>query len=167
MRNLFIFFVILMCSACSLNHGKPIATLQYSKIEQFRDTSIYQIYFTSDIAILELFKSRIGEGFVCSLEDDMDFSQGHHIRRSGFGFVDKVMDNPQNIYKADVIFSESESGKGGEKYLQGETLTPLLESRDYFSCVFRVHTTTYKTYFSNVMRVPTRELLKAANKTKI
>ncbi|WP_177319034.1 hypothetical protein [Pseudomonas sp. GM102] len=164
MRKLFIFFVILMCSACSLNHGKPIATLQYSKIEQFGDTSIYQIYFTSDIAILELFKSRIGEGLVCSLEDDMDFSQAHHIRRSGFGFVERVVDDPQVTYKADVIFRESESGKGGEKYLQGEALVPLLEGRDYFSCVFRVHTTTYKTYFSNIMHVPSGELLKAATK---
>ncbi|WP_454846359.1 hypothetical protein [Pseudomonas farris] len=164
MRKLFLFFVILMSSACSLNHGKPIATLQYSKTEQFLDISIYQIYFTSDIAILDLFKSRIGEGLVCSLEDDMDFSQAHHIRRSGFGFVEKVVGNPQATYKADVIFSESESGKGGEKYLQGETLVPLLEGRDYISCVFRVHTTTYKTYFSNVMHVPAGELVKAAAK---
>ena len=55
MRKLCIFFVILMCSACSLNHGKPIATLHYSKVEQLRDTGIYQVYFTSDVAILGLF----------------------------------------------------------------------------------------------------------------
>lgn len=94
----------------------------------------------------------------------MDFSQAHHIRRSGFGFVERVMDDPQVTYKADVIFSESESSKGGENYLQGEALVPLLEGRDYFSCVFRVQTTTYKTYFSNIMHVPTGELLKAATK---
>lgn len=164
MRKLCLFFVILMCSACSLNHGKSIATLHYSKVEQLRDTGIYQVYFTSDVAILGLFKSRIGEGLVCSLEDDMDFSQAHRIRRSGFGFVERVVDSPQEIYKADVIFSESESGKGGEKYLQGEALVPLLRGRDYISCVFRVHTTTYKTYFSNLMYVPVGELLKAATK---
>lgn len=164
MRKVLLFLVILMSTACSSNHGKPEATLEYSSVEELRSTGLYQIYFTSDIDVVQLFKSRIGQGLVCALEDDLDFTEAHHIKRSGFGLVEPVAGDLPLQYRANVIFSESESGNGGEKYLEGETLVPLLKQRDFISCVFRVQTTTYKTYFSKIMRVPTAELLKAATK---
>jgi hypothetical protein len=151
---------MLVLSACSLNHGRPIATLQISKVEQLRNTGIYQIYFASDIDLLGLFKSSIGQGLICSLSDDLDFSQAHHIKQSGFGLVEEVSAEP-GLYRADVIFSESEKSSGGERYLQGDTLAPFLMKKDSIVCLFRVHSTTYTTYFSNVMKVPSKELLKA------
>ncbi|WP_283188810.1 hypothetical protein [Pseudomonas sp. PMCC200344] len=164
MHKVFLFLTILMSASCSLNHGRPIATLEYSSVKELRNTGLYQIYFTSDVELLQLFKSRIGEGLVCSLEDDLDFTEAHHIKRSGFGLVGKVIEPASLLYRANVIFSESESGKGGEDYLEGEALILLLKKRDFISCVFRVHTTTYNTYFSKVMHVPTAELLKAISK---
>ncbi|MHC8396193.1 hypothetical protein ACYZT8_21500 [Pseudomonas sp. LB3P93] len=164
MHKIFLFLTILMSASCSLNHGRPIATLEYSSVKELRSTGLYQIYFTSDVELLGLFKSRIGEGLVCSLEDDLDFTEAHHIKRSGFGLVEKEIELGPMLYRANVIFSESESGKGGEDYLDGEALVPLLKKRDFISCVFRVHTTKYNTYFSKIMRVPTAELLKAVSK---
>lgn len=160
MKRLSFFALMLLVSACSLNHGRPIATLKISKVEQFRNTGIYQIYFTSDIELLGLFKSSIGQGLVCSLNDDLDFAQAHHIKQSGFGFVEKVSAEPA-LYRADVIFSESEKSSGGERSLQGDTLAPFLMKRDSIACLFRVHSTTYTTYFSNLMQVPSKELLNA------
>lgn len=164
MHKFFLFLTILMSASCSLNHGRPIATLEYSSVKELRNTGLYQIYFTSDVELLQLFKSRIGEGLVCSLDADPDFTEAHHIQRTGFGLVEKVIEPAPLLYRANVIFSESESGKGGEDYLEGEALILLLKKRDFISCVFRVHTTTYNTYFSKVMRVPTAELLKAISK---
>ncbi|MGE8098506.1 hypothetical protein [Pseudomonas fluorescens] len=164
MHKFLLLIFMLMCASCSLNHGKPIATLEYLSVDELRKTGIYQVYFDSDVAILDLFKSRIGEGLVCSLEDDLDFSQAHHIKLSGFGLVELVKDKGQANYRANMIFTDSEEGKGGEIYLEGDTLKPLLLKRDYISCVFRVHTTPYKTYFSKIMHVPTADLLKAINK---
>lgn len=159
--------LILICASCSLNHGKPIATLEYSGVERFQSSRIYQIYFTSDVAILDLFESRIGQGLVCALEDDIDFSMAHHIYRSGAGSVELVGDTVGEGYRSEVMFSESAEGKGGEFILGGDDLSRLLMKRDYISCVFRAHTTTYKTYFSNVMHVPTADLLRAVNKKPI
>jgi len=163
-RKVLLCLFILMSAGCSLNHGKPEATLEYLSVEALRNTGLYQIYFSSDVDVLQLFKSRIGQGLVCALEDDLDFTEAHHIKRSGFGLVEPVAGDLPLRYRANVIFRESESGKGGENYLDGETLVPLLKRCDFISCVFRVQTTTYKTYFSKVMRVPTSELLKAATK---
>lgn len=164
MQKVLLFLIILMSAACSLNHGKPEANLEYSSVEELRSTGLYQIYFTSDVDVLQLFKSRIGQGLLCALEDDLDFTEAHHIKRSGFGLVEPVAGDLPLRYRANVIFSESESGNGGENYLEDETLIPLLKQREFISCVFRVHTSTYQTYFSKVMRVPTTELLKAATK---
>lgn len=161
MHKFFLFLAILMSASCSLNHGRPVATLEYASVNELRNTGIYQVFFNSDVELVGLFKSRIGEGLVCSLEGDLDFSEAHHIKRSGFGLVEKVSESAPSLYRANVIFSESESGKGGENYLEGEALIPLLKKRDFISCVYRVHTTTYNTYFSQVMHVPTAELLKA------
>nr|WP_253912139.1 hypothetical protein [Pseudomonas sp. CVAP\ len=147
-----------------MNHGKPIATLEYSGVERFQNSRIYQIYFTSDVAILDLFKSRIGQGLVCALEDDVNFSMAHPIYRSGVGSVELAGNTVGEGYRSEVMFSESAEGKGGEFILGGNDLSRLLMKRDYISCVFRVHTTSYKTYFSTVMRVPTADLLKAMNK---
>lgn len=160
MRKIFLMLLILVVSGCSLYHGRPIATLEFSKVERFRDTDMYQVYFTSDVEILGLFKSYIGEGLVCSLSEDLDFSQAHHIKQSGFGLVEKVSAEPA-LYRANVIFSESEKSSGGERYLQGDTLAPFLTKKDSIACLFRVHSTTYTTYFSNLMHVPSKELLNA------
>lgn len=160
MRVLSLLVLILITSACSLNHGRPVANLEYTKTERLRSTGIYQVYFSSDVELLGLFKSSIGQGLVCSLTDDLDFSQSHQIKQSGFGFVERLSADSL-LYRADVIFDESVDGKGEERRLKGETLAPFLSARDTISCVFKVHSTTYKTYFSKIMHIPSADLLKS------
>ncbi len=158
MRFITLAVMILMVSACSLNHGRPIANLQYSKTDRLRSTGIYHIYFSSDVELLQLFKSSIGQGLVCSLTDDQDFSQAHRIKQSGFGFIERVSTDSL-LYRADVLFDEQVDDKGEERRLKGDSLVPFLKSRDSISCVFRVHSTTYKTYFSKIMHVPSVDLM--------
>ncbi|WP_033064279.1 hypothetical protein [Pseudomonas sp. GM18] len=153
--------VIALCASCSLNHGKPIATLIYSDVDELRDTGIYQVRFTSDVALLDLFQSSIGQGLICAVDDDLDFAVAHQIKRSGYGLVERIEGDAVYKYQADVIFRESTGEKGAEIFPEGEALSRWLTNRSYISCVFRVHTTTYKTYFSNVMRVPTVDLVRA------
>ncbi|MFC6693786.1 hypothetical protein ACFQD2_26450 [Pseudomonas lini] len=120
--------------------------------------------FTSDVAILELFKSSIGQGLICAVDDDLDFAVAHQIKRSGYGLVERIEDNSVYKYQADVIFREFTGEKGAEVFPEGEALSRWLTNRSYISCVFRVHTTTYNTYFSNVMRIPTVDLVQAIDK---
>ncbi|TKJ84681.1 hypothetical protein PkoCFBP13504_12145 [Pseudomonas koreensis] len=95
---------------------------------------------------------------MCSLTNDQDFSQAHRIKQSGFGFIERVSTDSL-LYRADVLFDEQVDDKGEERRLKGDSLVPFLKSRDSISCVFRVHSTTYKTYFSKIMQVPSVDLM--------
>ncbi|WP_064616615.1 hypothetical protein [Pseudomonas sp. GR 6-02] len=164
MRNFVFCLFMVLCASCSSKHGRPIATLHYEKVETSPSGNSYQIRFTSDTELLGLFKSKIGEGLVCALEDDLDFSVGHYIKRSGRGTVEFVKDSSGEHYISMILFREAEELQGKETILTGQALREILDKREFMLCTFRVHTTRYKTYFSNVMRVPTADLLKAAAK---
>lgn len=164
MSRFFLMFLLVACSACSMNHGKPIAGLVYSGVEELEDTGIYQIRFHSDVQILELFKSHISQGLVCAVDDDLDFSVAHTLRRSGFGLVERDEKGTPNDYKAEVIFRESTGEKGAEFFPGGPELGRWIATKPFISCVFRTHTTTYKTYFSEIIRVPTTDLARAINR---
>jgi hypothetical protein len=147
-----------------MNHGKPPAKLFYSGVDELEDTGIYQVRFRADVEILELFKSHISQGLVCAVDDDLDFSVAHQISRSGFGLVERDERGAANEYKADVIFRESTGEKGAEIFPEGPVLSRWFMKRPFISCAFRVHTTPYKTYFSEIMRVPTDDLARAINR---
>ncbi|MHC8345366.1 hypothetical protein [Pseudomonas sp. RT6P73] len=164
MRGFVFCILAALCSSCSSNHDRPIATLNYESVEITPSGNAYQIIFTSDIDLLGLFKSRIGEGLVCALEDDLDFSIGHYIKRSGRGTVEFVKAPEGGHYVSKIIFREAEEVQGKETILAGHALNEVLAKREFVICTFRVHTTPYKTYFSNNMRVPTVDLLKASTK---
>ncbi|QXI16417.1 hypothetical protein [Pseudomonas hamedanensis] len=164
MSRFFLMLLLLICSACSMNHGKPAAKLSYSGVEELEDTGIYQVRFRADVEILELFKSHISQGLVCAVDDDLDFSVAHQIKRSGFGLVERDERGKENEYKADVIFRESTGKKGAEIFPEGAVLSRWFTKRPFISCVFRAHTTPYKTYFSEIMRVPSADLARAINR---
>lgn len=164
MRNFVFCIFVVLCSSCSSNHGRPIATLNYEKVEITPSGNAYQISFTSDTDLLGLFESKIGEGLVCALEDDLDFSIGHYIKRSGRGSVEFVKDSSGDHYVSKVLFREAGELQGTETILAGHALREILYKREFMACTFRVHTISYKTYFSNVMRVPTADLLRATTK---
>ncbi|WP_237142957.1 MULTISPECIES: hypothetical protein [Pseudomonas] len=156
----FVFYIFVsLCASCSFNHGRAIATLNYSGVEHTPGSVAYQIGFTADTDLLGLFESAIGEGLVCALEDDVDFSIGHYIKRSGRGAVEYVKDPVGGHYVSRVMFRETGESEGEENLLTGEALGEVLKTREFIVCSFRVHTTKYKTYFSNPMPVPTSDLL--------
>jgi len=161
MRSFVFCIFVVLCTSCSSNHGRPIATLNYENVDVTPSGNAYQISFTSDVDLLGLFKSKIGEGLVCALEDDLDFSIGHYIKRSGRGAVEFVKGPEGDHYVSRVIFREAGETQGKETILTGHALSEVLNKREFMICTYRVHTTPYKTYFSNNMRVPTADLLKA------
>ncbi len=164
MSRFFLMGLLVICSGCSMNHEKPAAKLFYSGVDELEDTGIYQVHFLADVELLELFTSHISQGLVCTVDDDVDFSVGHQIKRSGFGLVERDESGAANEYKADVIFRESTGEKGAEIFPEGPVLNRWFTNRRFISCVFRVHTTPYKTYFSQIMRVPTADLARAINR---
>jgi hypothetical protein len=159
------FFVILFATifsvSCSTNHGRPTATLHFGTVEITPSGFGFLMTFTSDIDLLALFGPAIGEGLVCALEDDQDFSIGHYLKRSGRGSVRFIDDTTGGHYESKVIFREAGELQGQENILGGKALRDVLVKREFIVCAFRVNTTGNRTYVSNVMHVPASDLVQA------
>jgi len=164
MRKCLIFFVVLLCSSCSSDHGQPIATLSYEGVSITPSGYGYKISFTSDTDLLALLGDSIGDGLVCALEDDLDFSIGHYLKRSGRGSVRYVNDSTGGHYDSTVIFRKSEDSQGQESILGKKELRNVLAVRDFVVCTYRVNNSEHRTYFSKLMRVPTKDFLNEIDK---
>lgn len=160
-RFFLIVFTLVFTASCSTDHGRPIATLVYDRVEMTPSGIGFLISFTSDTDILSLFGPAIGEGMVCALEDDHDFSIGHYLKRSGRGSVRFVDDTTGGHYQSKLIFREAGQSPGEETLLSGKALRDVLIKRASMTCAFRVHTTGNRTYLSNPMLVPTADLVQA------
>jgi hypothetical protein len=162
MKRLFvILFTMAFLVSCSTDHGRPIATLSYDRVEVTQGSLGFRISFTSDTDLLALFGPAIGEGLVCALEDDIDFSIGHYLKRSGRGSVRFIDDTTGGHYESKVIFREAGELQGEELILGGKALRDVLVKKEFIACAFRVHTTSNRTYISNIMHVPTNDLVRA------
>ena len=121
MRKFALFVVISLCAACTV-HNKPAANIQFSRMESIKESykigqiegvaKTYKLYFTSDIDILNLFKSGGGlvtKRLICALEDDTAFSVKHTIERTAEGGISsngsKLHDANEFGYVSDIVFS--------------------------------------------------------------
>ncbi|MBK5528253.1 hypothetical protein JFT86_15040 [Pseudomonas sp. TH06] len=160
MNRFFLALAVLLCCSCSSNHGRPIAALDYKSVSISPSRSSFFISFSSNTDLLGLFQSKIGEGLVCALGDDLDFSIGHYQKLYGNGIVETSESASKGKYIARVIFRETGEVQGKERILDGDALRGALMANDFVVCTFRVNTTKYKTYFSEFMRIPSKDFLK-------
>ncbi|WP_426233981.1 hypothetical protein [Pseudomonas sp. TWP3-2] len=160
-RLLIILFLTAFSVSCSTERQRPVATLSYDRVEVTKSGFGFLISFTSDTDLLALFGPAIGEGVVCALEDDLDFSIGHYLTRSGRGSVNFVNDATGGHYESKVIFREVGDVQGQEVILGGTALREVLLRKEYITCVFRVRTTSNRTYVSNLMQVPVADIVNA------
>jgi hypothetical protein len=162
MKRFFVtLFALAFLVSCSTDHGRPVATLSYDRAEVTQGSLGILISFTSDTDLLALFGPAIGEGLVCALEDDLDFSIGHYLKRSGRGSVRFINDTTGGHYESKVIFREAGKLQGEELILGGKALRDVLVKKEFIACAFRVHTTSNRTYVSSIMHVPTIDLVQA------
>lgn len=163
MRNLILCVVLVLCSSCAMNHGKPIAHLQYFGVERYLDRGIYQVRFSSDVDVVNLFKSKISQTLLCSLGGDFDFVAPHSASRYGEGFIESEMSSAGPVFRADVLFLERKSDTS-EKIIEGEALRSLLVGQESIVCKVRINSYSYKIYLSEDMKVPTTDLLREIDK---
>lgn len=163
MRNIILCVALLLCSSCAMNHGKPIARLQYIGVERYLDRGIYQVRFSSDVDVVSLFKSKISQTLLCSFDSDFDFSAPHSAGIYGEGFIEPEMPSVGPVFRADVLFLERKNDTS-EKVIEGEALKPLLVGRESLVCRVRINSYSYKIYLSEDMKVPTADLLREVEK---
>ncbi|WP_085578095.1 MULTISPECIES: hypothetical protein [unclassified Pseudomonas] len=160
-RVFVVLLTFLLTASCTYNHGRPAAVLYYQNVEITPSGFAFLMRFTSDADLFSLVGPSIGEGLVCGLEDDLDFSIGHYLKRSGRGSVEFVNDSTGGHYESRIMFRESGEAQGEEAILSGEALRDILVKRPFIVCAFRAHASSYSTYFSNAMNVPTADLIRA------
>lgn len=161
--RLLLCLVLMMCASCAMNHGKPIAELDYIGVERYQDKRIYQVSFASNVDVVNLFKSKISQTLICSLDGDTDFSVAHRIHQYGEGLIEPVQRGSGWVFKADLIFSEVKSSTS-DAVMRSETLRSLLARQASIACKVRINAYSYKTYFSEVMQVPSADLLREIDK---
>lgn len=157
--RLLLCLMFMLCASCAMNHGKPIAKLEYVSVERYQDKRIYQVSFTSNVDVVNLFKSKISQTLICSLDGDTDFSVAHRIHQYGEGFIETVQQGGEQVFKADLIFSEVKSSTN-DAVMKSEALSSLLAEQASITCKVRINAYSYKTYFSEEMQVPTKDLLR-------
>ena len=157
----YIALAFLLCCSCTSNHGRPIAKLDFESVAMTPSASSFFVRFSSDTDLLTLFQSRIGQELVCALDGDADFSIGHYQKRYGSGIVELSGNASKGNYISRVIFRETGAVRGKQRILAGDELRRALRVSDVVVCVFRVHTTKYKTYFSDFMRIPAMDFIRA------
>ncbi|WP_139834515.1 MULTISPECIES: hypothetical protein [unclassified Pseudomonas] len=163
MRNIILCMAFLLCTSCAMNHGKPIAHLQYVGVERYLDRGIYQVRFSSDVDVVNLFKSKVSQTLLCSFEGDFDFSAPHSAGRYGEGFIEPEISSAGPVFRADVLFFERKNDTS-EKIIEGEVLRSLLVGRESIACKVRINSYSYKIYLSEDMEVPTADLLREIDK---
>lgn len=156
-------FLLCMCvvAGCTFKQSKPPANLQFSKIERVGNAPLYDLHFSSDIDILGPYKSLIGVGLLCALEDDTDFSEGHQMKRFMSGGVSDDASGSHLDFVSPVVFSESVANGNSERHLTPAEIRKLLVDKKQLPCKFFASATMIDTYFSNVMYVPVESIVRA------
>ncbi|MFJ5287309.1 hypothetical protein ACIP66_26190 [Pseudomonas sp. NPDC088429] len=155
--RLLLLLVFLACTSCAMNHGKPIAKITYSGVERYQDTRIYQVSFKSDVDVLDLFKSRISQTLLCSLNGDTDFSVAHRIDQYAEGMIERK--SSANEFKADLLFSQVKDASS-DSVMSSDQMKAVLQQKKTIVCKVRVNAYSYKTYFSESMEIPSADLLR-------
>ncbi|MBV4474266.1 hypothetical protein [Pseudomonas botevensis] len=148
-------------AGCTFKQAKPPANLQFSKIERVGNTPLYDLHFSSDIDILGPYKSLIGVGLLCALENDDDFSEGHQMKRFMRGGVSDDSSGSHLDFVSQVVFSESVANGNSERNLTPAEIKKLLGNKKQVTCKFFASATMIDTYFSNVMYVPVESIIHA------
>jgi len=166
MFRFFLIGLVLLCSGCAKGHGKPIAALNYDSISAQTDAGFYDLRFSSNVDLLNLFGP--GEGLVggmmyCALGDDVDFSVGHFMKTLASGFVEHDAQNNGGdgfAFVAALSFSETLDEGTTTLALSDEAIRSLVADKRSIPCQYVATIYGAKPYHSETFQVPTADLLR-------
>jgi hypothetical protein len=164
-RALIISFMVL-CSACAKDHGKPIASLSYDAITARPGTDLYDVRFTADVDLLNIFDASehpIGGRLRCALSNDHDFSIDHVMAQSARGPIarDTLRKSTNGFaFVATVFFTETLDDGTSDRTLKGAELNDLIASTPAIPCKYIMAAHNFKPYYSKLLMVPTKDILR-------
>ncbi|WP_347904919.1 hypothetical protein [Pseudomonas purpurea] len=174
MKLLSIMIAFLLCASCVRSHDFKPAHLEFVSIENRERGVFYEVRFTSDIELLELYwrekgAGRSGQIFICALADDTDFSVEHTIAQFGVGLVrrdEEYAGRDGFGYVADISFEETRNKRTTSVYLDKKVLAGLLASKKAIPCKVVATASGYKPYYTESLYIPTGQILEEMHKRK-
>ena len=151
----------------------PIAKLQYVNISKASDGN-YQLKFTSDQPLLDLFAENKHQRVVhatlkCALGADQNFDIENDMKHRAEGGFEKVgttraEGQMPHMFDATIHFWESgPTENNGDQYIGKEALAVLLKDKATIPCMVRMTVNFSSPYYSEIMQVPTGDLIAVAN----
>lgn len=170
MKKVLLIALIVLCSACAKDHGKPIASLSYSAITARPGTGLYDIRFTADIDLLNLFdvnENLIGGRLRCALSHDNDFSVDHVMAQSARGPIERAAPPKSEgdfVFIATVFFTETLDNGTSDRTLEGAELNRIFSSKQAIPCKYIVTAYKFKPYYSGTLLIPVMDILREINR---
>lgn len=169
MKWLSFFVLVALCSACTKEHGKPIADITYRDFSGTGD-GFYDLALRSDVDLLSLFKA--GEGFVggrleCALSTDTDFSVEHVMQQSGYGALEAaepIHSAEGFFFVASLSFRQTDADGTSSHSLSGKEVSALLAGKQDIPCKYVATIFGTKPYYSGTLMVPVRDILRELNR---
>jgi hypothetical protein len=158
--------LIALCSACAKDHGKPIASLNYTAITARPGTDLYEVRFTADADLLNLFdasENPIGGRLRCAISDDNDFSVDHVMAQSARGPIERAAPAKSEggfAFIATVFFTETLDNGTSDQTLEAAELNGFLSNKQAIPCKYIVTAYKFKPYYSGTLWVPTMDILR-------
>jgi len=172
MKKSIALLLMVVCSGCAREHVKPEADLSYMSVERDNRYPIYDVSYSSNINLLDLFDRGEGVGYaaaflVCALGNDQDFSIGHHMQFAALGSIKgdgQSQEKGTFNYVTSALLSEVSNSGGSRRNLASNELNEILADKSSIPCRVRITAYGYETYYSNAMYIPTADLLREINK---
>ncbi|WP_238344750.1 hypothetical protein [Pseudomonas sp. SWRI81] len=172
MKKLLAVLLIIFCASCAKDHSVPPANLNFLSVEKEGNSSLYAVYYGSDVDLLNLFNrgKRVGAASTmleCALGDDQDFSITNRLRYSAYGVIDEDASNKARgrfNYVTSAFLRQTPDNGSTQDNLSVPELNALLSQRKSVPCKVVVTAYGYKPYYSNTMNIPTADLLREINK---
>ncbi len=164
MKKALVIALVALCSACAKDHGKPIASLDYTAITARPGTGLYDVRFTTDVDLLNLFDTNenpIGGRLRCALSDDNDFSVDHVMALSARGPIERgapAKNEDGFAFIATVFFTETLDNGASDRTLEGAELSGLLSNKQAIPCKYIAVAYKFKTYYSGTLLMPTIDI---------
>jgi len=131
--------------------------------ERYLNRNIYQVKFSSDVDVGQLFESKISQSLLCSFDQKTDFSTAQNLKEYGEGWLEPVNSGEGMVFKADLMFYKVKESTS-YALMSNDELKALLARQQSIACKVRINSYSYKIYLSKVMEIPVEDLMREVNK---
>ncbi|MDH1261838.1 hypothetical protein [Pseudomonas sp. GD03944] len=152
---------------CAKGHNVTPAELDYLELSRTHEYS-YTVKFSSDTELLSVFKpegSLIGGLLLCSLDGD-NAPKEYGVERYGAdGVVHAIQPRSESfVFYSSLTFVENINEGRTQRPLEAQELRMALSAKQSVPCIARFTAYGFKAYYSDVLRIPVRDILRELDK---